>query len=230
MGNSKTKQISYNKSPKLCLNCNSKIEFKNRRGKFCCVSCSAKYANPNRKTSEYTKGLISNSVKKWLSINKPILIRYNHVCKICNSPFISIVKNSKVCGLKCRGVSAGRVGGKISASKQIRRSKNEMYFYDMCLLDFKGSIHNEPIFNGWDADVIIPELKVAVLWNGNWHHKKITKKHSVKQTQNRDRLKIKHIKKCGYIPYVIDDFGSENIEFVKQEYLKFQTFLINLKC
>lgn len=37
------------------------------------------------------------------------------------------------------------------------------------------------MFNGWDADIIIEDLKIAILWNGKWHYEKITEKHSVSQ-------------------------------------------------
>ena len=84
---------------------------------------------------------------------------------------------------------------------------------------------NERLFNGWDADVIIEDVKVAVLWNGVWHYEKITKKHSVEQVQNRDRLKIKEIKNCGYIPYIIKDMGKANKRFVEQEFKKFLKLL-----
>ena len=77
------------------------------------------------------------------------------------------------------------------------------------------------MFNGWDADVIIPSIKVAVMWNGVWHYKKITEAHSVKQVQNRDRIKIKEIIKAGFTPYVIKDRGKHNPEFVNQEFDKF---------
>ena len=32
------------------------------------------------------------------------------------------------------------------------------------------------IFNGWDADIILTDLKIAILWNGKWHYEKLTKK------------------------------------------------------
>lgn len=116
----------------------------------------------------------------------------------------------------------GRIFGLKSSLKQRenRRSKNEIYFYEICKEYFKSVKSNEGIFNGWDADVIIEDIKVAVLWNGKWHYEKITKKHSVKQVQNRDRIKIGEIKKCGYLPYVIKDMGKENKKFVEMEFEK----------
>ena len=64
-----------------------------------------------------------------------------------------------------------------------------------------------------------------MLWNGVWHYKKITEQHSVKQVQNRDRIKIKEIEKAGYIPYVIKDMGSEDETFVKQKFQELISFL-----
>ena len=69
---------------------------------------------------------------------------------------------------------------------------------------------------------------MAILWNGNWHHKKLSEKHSILQVQNRDRIKIKEIVEMGYEPYIINDYGKYNKEFVEKEYekLKDKVFLI----
>ena len=109
----------------------------------------------------------------------------------------------------------------VKAQGENRRSKNEKYFCELCEKHFKSVKHNEPIFNGWDADVIIEDIKVAVLWNGKWHYQKIKENHSVEQVQNRDRIKIQEIQKCGYKPYVIKDMGKFNRQFVESEFEKF---------
>lgn len=57
-----------------------------------------------------------------------------------------------------------------------------------------------------------------MLWNGKWHYEKITKNHSVKQVQNRDKIKIEEIKKAGYIPYIIKDNGKYNTNKVENEF------------
>ena len=82
------------------------------------------------------------------------------------------------------------------------------------------------MFNGWDADVILPDLKVAILWNGKWHYEEIMEGTSLKQIQNRDRIKLKEIRKAGYEPYVIKDMGKHNPQFVKEQ---FETFLSHVK-
>jgi hypothetical protein len=70
--------------------------------------------------------------------------------------------------------------------------------------------------------VIIDDIKVAVLWNGIWHYKQIMDGCSLKQIQNRDKLKIYQIIKMGYIPFIIKDVnGKFNKEYVKIEFSKF---------
>ncbi len=107
----------------------------------------------------------------------------------------------------------------------LRRSKNEIEFCKLCEEYFDNVKHNESIFNGWDADIIIEDIKFAVLWNGPWHYKQITKSHSVKQTQNRDKIKVKEIEECGWTPYIIKDMGKANKDFVKEKFNEFLKYL-----
>lgn len=150
------------------------------------------------------------------------------VCERCGNEFIvpSNHKNRKYCCKECMIQSrhdklseAGKKSALVQGDE--RRSKNEKLFCSFCEHHFKHVEHNQPLFNGWDADVLIYDLKIAVLWNGVWHYKKITDQHSVKQVQNRDNLKINEIKNMGWIPYVIEDKGKYNPNFVKTEFDKF---------
>jgi len=120
------------------------------------------------------------------------------------------------------------MGGLKSVLSQNRRSKNEELFGDLCKNMFEGVKFNEQIFNGWDADVIIESLKVAILWNGVWHYKKITERHSLEQVQNRDKIKIKEIEYLGYIPYVIKDMGGYDPNKVEYEWKIFLEWVDNL--
>lgn len=152
-----------------------------------------------------------------------------YTCNDCNKIIES--KNAKYCDV-CRiehQKQGGRVGGRKSAQSQseTRRSKNEIYFYELCDKHFNNVRSNEQIFNGWDADVIIDDIKIAILWNGKWHYEKITEKHSVKQVQNRDRIKIKEIENYGYVPYVIKDMGRHNKEFVNEQFNIFLKYVGN---
>lgn len=198
-----------------------------------------------RKTSE---SLIKYYSKFKKSKNEEIKVRrkydtssrfVKHVCSICGKIYTLQDDGStrKFCSKECSNeykrntkrylseetIAKLSAAGKHSAEIQgeNRRSKNEKYFCELCEKHFKNVKHNEPIFNGWDADVIIEDIKVAVLWNGKWHYQKIKEDHSVEQVQNRDKIKIKEIKNCGYIPYVIKDMGKYKPQFVEDEFNKF---------
>lgn len=74
------------------------------------------------------------------------------------------------------------------------------------------------MFDGWDADVILPDSKIAVLWNGIWHYEQIHSKHSLAQVQSRDKIKLKIIEKYGYQAYIIKDMGRYNKNFVETQF------------
>jgi|FLOH01.1.fsa_nt_gi hypothetical protein len=220
-----------------CHCCKGEIEVEEREKQhpkkekyFCSRSC----AN-TRKRTEKSKEKTSKSLKGWYKENKPANLPVNIKCEQCSSKFTVNYnkRNQRFCSRSCAAVWANkntdkaRLGGLASAQTQSERmrSKNEIHFANFCQKEFETVLTNEPIFNGWDADVIIEDYKIAVLWNGVWHYKKITEQHSVKQVQNRDRIKIKEIEKAGYIPYVIKDMGSEDETFVKQKFQELISFL-----
>ena len=196
---------------------------KNKYRKFCSGKCSNK-----RVHSEETKNKISKKLSTGITLHK-------NNCKKCNKEFKNRKKTQIYCSKRCAGlnninfknVELCRMAGRKSVLSQNRRSKNEVLFGELCQLHFKNVSFNKPIFNGWDADIIIDDIKVAILWNGIWHYKKITKKHSVEQVQNRDNIKIKEIKKMGYYPYIIKDMGKCDQEKIKIEWEIFNIWLSN---
>jgi hypothetical protein len=162
-------------------------------------------------------------------------------CLDCGNPFPpeEIERSNKEYCDSCRK-TRNRLAGLKSAETQAttRRSKNEIHFAELCQAAFQSVECNAAIFTSlkgnWDADVIIHDYKVAVLWNGAWHHKKITKKHSVAQVQTRDKIKQEVIVANGYIPYVINDLGissdeKDRRELVETEFVKFMAFIETLK-
>lgn len=198
-----------------CRNCNIELaktlsEIKKSKNVFCGRSCAAIFNN-----KLYKKQKTGFKVKKsLLTLNRKV-IRF---CINCNNQFYRI-NSEKTCSPECHKMRMSLAGLK-SANKQAknRRSKNETYFADLCKTKFANVLINENLFNGWDADIILPDLKIAILWNGKWHYEKITKKHSVKQVQNRDKIKIKEIIIFGYEPYVIKDLGKYSKKFVKEQF------------
>lgn len=182
--------------------------------------CSRKCAN-SRIFTEETKDKIRNSLKKPDKIEE---------CLECNKEFIKRKSTHTFCSLSCstkfknKTLGICYMGGKASVKSQSRRSKNEILFSQYCSEKYD-ILTNEQMFNGWDADVIIPSLKVAILWNGAWHYKEIGKNHSLKQTQNRDSIKIKEISKFGYTPYIIKDMGRYSKKFVEEQFIIFQNWI-----
>jgi hypothetical protein len=149
-------------------------------------------------------------------------------CKKCRNEFEPSKGLVSYCSFLCKQRGVGRKGGLASSTSQNKRSKNEIYFSELCYTKFNDVITNQPIFNGWDADIIIPSIKLAILWNGIWHYKQITKSHSLKQVQNRDRIKLLEISKYGYTSYIIKDMGQYNKQFVETEFDKLIEYISKL--
>ena len=159
------------------------------------------------------------------------------VCLLCKNNFQPKHSIQKLCSIKCkrlyeqteqykkRAVQYGQKGGKISAKSQSRRSKNEIYFAELCR-QYYDITTNEQYFDGWDADIIIHSEKIAILWNGAWHYKQISKTQSLKQVLARDKIKLDIINKYGYTPYIIKDMGKYNKGFVEQEFEIFRMMQI----
>lgn len=183
--------------------------------KHCSYTCSN-----IRERSEEVKMKISVTLKNKPPRPKKEIKNVIRFCTNCKKPF-DCKENStrKFCNYKC----AGSFGGK--NSKQGKRSKNEILLFELCKNEYNNVLSNENMFNGWDADIVINDYKLAIMWNGVWHYKKVTKSHSLKQVKNRDELKIKEIKKMGYKPYIIKDMGQHDPEFVKKEFEKLKKFI-----
>ena len=209
-----------------CENCQIVFRPRLSRTRFCSLACS-KIVTKTR-TQEYRENMSKLKTKL-----KPI------ICLICKEEFKPSRSKTKLCSLKCakineqtdeykeKAILNGQKAGKVSATSQQRRSKNEVCFAELCE-DYFGKenvVCNVPMFDGWDADVIILSRKIAILWNGIFHYKQIMKSQSLKQVQARDKIKWDVIIRNGYTPYEIKDMGKHDPKFVRQE---FEAFLFSL--
>lgn len=90
--------------------------------------------------------------------------------------------------------------GRQSSSSHIKRSKQEIELFDLCNQHFNTVSNNIKIIDNWDADIIIHDYKIAILWNGPWHYKEMNiTNHSLSQVQNRDKIKTKLFEENGWI-------------------------------
>ena len=154
-------------------------------------------------------------------------------CSQCGETFMQKRAKQILCGNKCRKdleqsrrgtghyEKIGRMGGLISAQRQFRRSNNEIYFAMLCQQIFPNVLTNTPIFDGWDADVILPDLHIAISWNGAWHYKKLRFAHNLEQVQARDKLKDEIIQAHGYDHHIIVDMGGKSKKFVEEKFKEF---------
>ena len=218
---------------------------KSKLSRYCSPYCAHV-----RNISENTKKSISDKLRsKPHKINKKQKERKQRkykvkICKECNKEYTKGLK--RFCSVECKNKFHSRpkviseetrrklsVAGRHSAAtmNELRRSKNEILFCKMCEDKFGNVGHNVPMFNGWDADVLLYDYKIAVHWNGKWHYVSVIEKgHStLKSIQNRDKIKHSEIDKAGWIQYNIKDMGKFNKNFVNQEFVKFVSFVENLR-
>ena len=213
-------------------------------GRFCCRSC----ANKRNLTAD-TKLKISKSLdvfhaaKDNSEVNLvrqdtaqkrhlEFIVKYNlnpNYCSICGKVLPFELRFRKTCSDDCLHTAFTNAGLTASAKLE-KRSKNEIAFCILCENYFGKEfiLHNEPMFNGWDADIIIPKYKLAILWNGPWHYRKVTKSHNLKQVQIRDKIKQDQIKLCGFTPYVIKDNSKFNLNKVNSEFNKLIEYIRSL--
>ena len=221
-----------------CEHCGKVMTEKFGSGRFCSNKCShsrVQTKSTNEKRSQ-TLQVCMNSpeqIKKRKNNTKELVKKYKenpNYCKVCGKKLPYEKRRRKTCSKKCKNTILS-ISGRKSAeiNKSLKRSRNEVYFYNLCVGYFKSVRHNMCIFNGWDADIIIDDYKIAVLWNGPWHYKQVIENQvsSLKQIQTRDKLKLKAIESCGYIPYVIKDTSKhkERVSFVENEFQKFLDYI-----
>lgn len=231
--------LDWQNNPRVCECCGKLMFSKYGSGRFCSKACANSHLKKNKVVGfhipisnnrppkecwKYGTAEAFRKARRAESISQ-FLIKAPR-CKICGALLSYEKRCRKTCGSETCLHLAFSEAGKVSATKMNARSKNEIYFCELCEAYFDTVLHNKAMFNGWDADVIIPDIKYAILWNGPWHYKQIRKEGSLKQIQARDRIKVREILEAGYIPYIIKDMGGYNEEFVQQ---KFNEFLETLK-
>lgn len=207
-----------------CLLCE---ELHKNKNNFCCKRCARSYSTRFDDKTE-TKSAKCTSCNKIKRVNKRASAKgylcneclfISRTCEYCEKAFKSHPKRiGRFCSRDCvrqfntRNTNMGSLGGIASASKRVLRSKDEIALYNLIDENFHFNLrHNEPVLESvvWDADIIIDEIKTVILWNGPWHYKEMgLNNHSLKQVQNRDRIKTSLFQKNGWtvIVYRDDEF------------------------
>ena len=193
-------------SMKVCPKCNITHQ---KSGKFCSPSC----ANSRGPRTEEFKNAVRAKLAGVPTGKKGITLvdRIEKQCLHCNGIFLTTEKElnyrkNMTCGNKECIKAACREAGKRSASNRKTRSADEVKLYEYCVSEFPKSESNLIIADGWDADIVIPDHKIAILWNGPWHYKDMKmKNHSLAQVQTRDKIKTKLFESLGWTVIVYED-------------------------
>ncbi len=190
-----------------CKNCNEPIY---DRKQFCNSSCFGFYTNKGRlPRSEIAKQKTRETLKRIkLELHPPKTNIKFCQCKICDKKFIwnNITKGSKQCCSKECSIKNFSLQGRKNKNIGVKRSKDEIELFELCNNYYNNVTSNEKIFNFWDADILLNDYKIAILWNGPWHYQDMPGlTHSLKQVQNRDRIKKKEIEKAGWSLLTYED-------------------------
>lgn len=208
---------------KPCVNCGAEVEVNTRlaKDKVLCDEC---------KKNQYILGNTVGCTCQICNRKYRYIFGLNtrHFCsQTCQEEYNNNISKYLSDEVKEKLSEAGRKAAQIL--KDVKRSKNEIYFCELCEKYFNKVDHNIAIFNGWDADVIIYDINYAILWNGKWHYEEMNLKNShtsLAKIQNRDKIKQKEIEDSGFTCYIIKDLGSEDKDFVEKE---FNNFISKLK-
>lgn len=194
----------YDANPKLCLECGTKIPYEKKQGNlFCNSSCSAKHTN---RTATFKR----RGPEKQHKPRKP-----NKTCMCCGQdtggPFSSYCASCRKDVLRAqmkarwedREVMMAHIHR--TTQRQSRRSRDEIELFRLCSLMFN-AVPNAIIVKGWDADIVLPDQKIAILWNGPWHYREMKfGTHSLSQVANRDLLKMTEFEELGWEVLIYDD-------------------------
>lgn len=218
------KQNLYSLNPDKCKECQKPLPYKSRKI-FCTRSCSGLYHNRDRainfpeilarqvaslnRTIQRKKDLGVPLTPKQLSKRQAEIQRKESkclvsFCQICKAsiPF----KHKKSCSAKCYSALLSKNNRETQHLRFQRRSKDEIKLFELCSTVFTKVDHNIPLVDAWDADIVIHDSKTAILWNGPWHYKEMRGlTHSLKQVQNRDRIKTKKLIEAGWKVLIFED-------------------------
>lgn len=212
----------YQNNPKACHSCSCSLTFEQRLNKFCSKSCANRRPQKPQTRKKISKGIIRFNDQN-PDFRKEVSLRHKTVkpltsvsCYCCNKTLTINTEtydkrkykffscDREQCKIFVRKKISSETGKK-SANSRCKRSVLEIKLYELCKKRYDVS-HNEIIINGWDADIIFYQYKIAVLWNGPWHYKNMNMtNHSLDQVVTRDCLKISALENLGWTVLVYQD-------------------------
>ena len=162
-----------------------------------------------------SKEKVRETMKKWAAEKYRVAKIHECKCVVCDTLFVHKVKTTKTCSVQClkkmsskNGIKAGRLST-VSFLNRRCRSKIEIQFAELLKQYFPDILTNKRIFFEYDADIIIPSLKLAIHWNGPLHYKPIYGDEYLKKIQDKDVKRYEAVKRTGYTNYIVNDSESK---------------------
>lgn len=173
---------------KNCLFCNKAFNVsKNDIQKYCSVECVKKSRIRKQIKCATCDKLTTN--KKYCGLQCIPRSDKNRICTICKNPYIAKRKRQIMCSKECGKIHFHNMRINLKG----RRSKFEILLYEYLVNKYPelNIISNDrTTFNGLEIDIWIPELKLAIEWNGPFHYIPIRGESFLKSQQDRDKKKI----------------------------------------
>lgn len=210
-----------------CLNCNKEFSEKYSKwsnGNFCSKKCARQFSSKEKRKEINEK--VSKTLKEYfkthkhphlgkVSPKKGIRNLIDWKCPQCGkiiklTPYIAS-KRKFCCGTCRNNFNNKNICG--------TTSKAESILYNEIIKKFPklNVIRNDRIIlNGLELDIYLPELKIAIEWNGVFHYKDVHKNKKLELIKNKDLLKEQMCKELGINLIVIKDLTS-NKKFILEK-------------
>ena len=182
--------------------------------KLKCEYCQKIFKRESKNQPKYKGRIRAYCDNKCSNQHRTQLNTVKSNCGFCDKPIIKMLsqsKKSKSGKFFCNSSCAASFNNKLK--RKSRRSKIERKFYDLLVKEFPNLdilSNDKTMLDGYEADVCIPKLKLAIEWNGIVHFKPIygqTKLDKI-QTIDADKLEIAANKDINLI--VIPDLVSND--------------------
>lgn len=117
----------------------------------------------------------------------------------------------------------------ITGQKGKTGSLAENYCYELLneALDYEVIHHDVDTLPPFEIDITIPELKIAVSWDGPFHRRAVFGEKRLQNTINRDKRKRSGLLKKGWSVIIVEDDNAFNEEFVKSSVSKIVNTISN---
>jgi hypothetical protein len=188
-----------------------------------CEMCKKPFPRPARVHNQSKKRCYENTFcsNKCQGIFSNKTIQLN--CKACGKEIIkkqSEISKSKTGNSFCNSSCAASYNNTLH--RVGRRSKIEIKFYEMLIQHYPQLeiLNNDKtMLNGLEVDIAIPELKLAIEWNGIIHFKPIYGQQSLDKINAKDQEKLEIASNKDINLIVICDKKSTN-EILEEKFLE----------